>query len=118
MKCVLTAMALSAWLLTPLPSTAQPRLPEGRWWVVVGASSAPDMVWRDFPEADRAAIAARRCGVATLGDFSGRFENFSPDLYVRVAGPHRTRAEAQATLDRVRPCVADADLREGARAGD
>lgn len=100
-----------------VPATAAQTL-EGRWWVVLGASSSPDSTLRPFPEAWKASHAARRCGVEPMGDFSAKFEGFAPDLYVSVVGGFTTRAEAEAMLGRLRRCVPDAYLRRGGYAGE
>lgn len=106
---VLGAMATSA-----LADQAQSRT----WWVVLGASPAPGSTGVRFLAAQQAAEAARRCGIETVSDFSGKFEGFAPDLFVTVAGDDRMRARAEARMAKVRPCVPGAYLKQGAYAGE
>jgi hypothetical protein len=110
-------LALLPLLALSLPASAAQSL-EGRWWVVLGSSPAPESLPRPHPEADRAAEGARRCGMEPMGDFSAKFENFAPDLYVSVVGGFATRQEAAAALDRLRPCVPGAYLRRGGYGGE
>lgn len=91
---------------------------DGRWWVVVGSSPDPNYDGRNHAAADRAATAAKRCGVLAEPDFSGKWEGFAPGLFVQVAGGFKTRAQAERVRARVLPCVPDAYIREGAHAGD
>ncbi|WP_458096463.1 hypothetical protein [Roseomonas sp. WA12] len=91
---------------------------EGQWWIVLGSSAAPESLPRDFPEANRAAEAARRCGVEPMSDYSAKFENFAPELYVTVVGGFTTRREAEMMLARLQRCVPDAYLRRGGYGGE
>ncbi|WP_338664388.1 SPOR domain-containing protein [Pararoseomonas sp. SCSIO 73927] len=113
----LMLLPILPWLILTPPATAAQSL-EGRWWVVIGSSPAPESLPRPHPEADRAAEAARRCGMEPMGDYSAKFENFAPDLYVAVVGGFTTRAEAEAALARLRPCVPGAYLRRGGYGGE
>ena len=72
----------------------------GEWWVVLGTSPAPDATGMEFPDALRASEAAERCGLATMGDFTAKFDGFAPDLYVSVAGGWDSRADWDRTIIR------------------
>ncbi|SHJ89894.1 hypothetical protein SAMN02745194_03676 [Roseomonas rosea] len=109
--------AFALLLALSMPAGAAQTL-KGRWWIVLGSSAAPESLPRPFPEADRAAEAARRCGVEPMGDYSAKFEGFAPDLYVTVVGGFTTRREAEAALARLRRCVPDAYLRRGGYGGE
>jgi hypothetical protein len=110
-------LVLLPMLALSLPVVAVQSL-EGRWWIVLGSSAAPESLPRDFPEANRAVAAARRCGVEAMGDYSAKFEGFAPELYVAVVGGFSTRREAEAMLARLRRCVPDAYLRHGGYGGE
>ena len=113
----LLAPFLALLLALAAPARAAQTL-EGQWWIVLGSSAAPESLPRDFPEANRAAEAARRCGAEPMGDYSAKFEGFAPDLYVTVVGGFTTRREAEAALARLRRCVPDAYLRRGGYGGE
>ena len=111
-------MVAALLLLLTHPLQAAPAM-EGSWWVVLGASLAPDKYHAGFQDRQpNWRRRARRCGMQTTGDFAAKFEGFAPSLYVTAVSGFTTRSEAEAALIRVRPCVPDASLRQGGYAGE
>jgi len=119
-RTLLAAAALVAVLALAPPALAQDEavedLPSEGWWIVLAArptdgSSAPS----DRAFDDR----ARACGLDPFGDFSAKFEGFSPGVVVVVhMVPFPTKAAAAPMLEAARACVPDAYLKWGRYAGE
>jgi hypothetical protein len=87
------------------------------WWVVL-ASFKENASGRDAAEA-RVRNAAAQCGVEAFNDFSAKFDGFAPGLTVVVAwSAFDTKAQAGATLNMVRPCIADAYIKKARYLGE
>ena len=96
-------------------SLASPGLALDRgYWVVIG-----NLPQDDIDPAAQSAIEARasKCGFEAFNDFSSKF-GFKPGYIAFVLGAYATRAEANAVLGRVRRCVPDAYVKQGAYSGE
>ena len=111
---MLARMFAVALAIAPVSALAQ-QLDEG-WWVVVG--SLPDSGDAMTAGTERISNAARRCGFTTFSDFSAKFSGFAPGFHVFVIGAYGRKADANAVLRLVRPCVPDAYLKRGRYAGE
>ncbi|EHP90323.1 SPOR domain-containing protein [Methylorubrum extorquens] len=87
-------------------------------WIVAGSFRNPDYSNFQTEAVRKASAAVRRCGLAPFNDFSGKFRGFAEGHDVVVVGPYRTRAEADAVLRRLKPCVPDAFVKQGRYLGE
>ncbi len=114
------AAAALALTLAASPALAQEEggeeLPSEGWWIVL-AARATDGESAPFDPAFDAHV--RTCGVDPFGDFSAKFEGFSPGVVVVVhMVPFPTKAAAAPMLEAARRCVPDAYLKWGRYAGE
>lgn len=87
------------------------------WWVVMAAFKE-NAANRDASEA-KARNKAAQCGVEAFNDFSNKFDGFAPGLTVVVSmGAYTSKAQAQAALAQVQPCIPDAYLKKARYAGE
>ena len=92
----------------------------GSWWVVVASpdidayyaatTNADHPYWREVGAARRKAAS---CGYEIMVDQAARFDGFDANRMAFVAGGFPDRDAASAALARLRPCFADAYLKQG-----
>lgn len=104
---------LAAGLMLCLLTSSASALDRG-YWVVIG-----NLPQDDIDPAAQSAIEAQasRCGFAAFNDFSAKF-GFKPGYIAFVLGAYATKAQANAVLKRVRRCVPDAYVKQGAYSGE
>lgn len=113
---LLAPLALA--LALPTAAAAQ------EWWVIVSYVDHPPYQWDDAVM-DRARYlegALAPCGLGVWWEFTAKFNGFNPNgrgtVFVIDSVPGLSKAQAQSLVQRARPCVADAYIKQGHYLGE
>ena len=85
------------------------------WWVVVASLREPDR-YDGATEAVRDRVS--KCGLEPSAAPSSRFVGFRPGYIAVVIGPLPTKTDAARVWEAVRPCAADANIRQAKQIGE